>query len=285
MDNYMYYSNRTWPAYSSGEPWGVDSSAELTSVGLVNMCSKDSTSGPRKFDVCSLDASRRTTSVKKSNTSCGRVAETNYHTHSMWTMQKHEYIPKEFSVFPKVHGINNKGSYRDCNTENSHPSKTVQKWSPIGQCEENSDSGKTLQHFPIRQCENNARSTPKNKSKSDKLKKNKKLKSAKPKAKLNNDGSKSSKATSKKIGKKINNPMAEVTSGSNYKDELKAKRRLAANARERRRMDNLNVAFDKLRDVVPSIGEDRKLSKYETLQMAQTYISALCDLLGDKDDK
>ncbi|CAL1260748.1 unnamed protein product [Larinioides sclopetarius] len=57
------------------------------------------------------------------------------------------------------------------------------------------------------------------------------------------------------------------------------KRRLAANARERRRMQSLNLAFDRLRDVVPSIGEDRKLSKYETLQMAQTYITALCELL------
>lgn len=57
------------------------------------------------------------------------------------------------------------------------------------------------------------------------------------------------------------------------------KRRLAANARERRRMHSLNVAFDRLRDVVPSIGSDRKLSKYETLQMAQSYITALSELL------
>lgn len=58
------------------------------------------------------------------------------------------------------------------------------------------------------------------------------------------------------------------------------KRRVAANARERRRMHSLNSAFDKLRKVVPSIGEDRKLSKFETLQMAQSYIHALSDLLG-----
>lgn len=57
------------------------------------------------------------------------------------------------------------------------------------------------------------------------------------------------------------------------------RRRLAANARERRRMSGLNEAFDKLREVIPSIGTDHKLSKFETLQMAQTYISALCDLL------
>lgn len=57
------------------------------------------------------------------------------------------------------------------------------------------------------------------------------------------------------------------------------KRRLAANARERRRMNGLNVAFNKLREVVPNLGDDQKLSKFETLQMAQTYIVALCDLL------
>lgn len=57
------------------------------------------------------------------------------------------------------------------------------------------------------------------------------------------------------------------------------RRRLAANARERRRMRNLNEAFDRLRTYLPSLGNDRQLSKYETLQMAQTYISALYDLL------
>ncbi|XP_066996030.2 protein atonal [Anabrus simplex] len=57
------------------------------------------------------------------------------------------------------------------------------------------------------------------------------------------------------------------------------KRRLAANARERRRMQNLNKAFDRLRTHLPSLGNDRQLSKYETLQMAQTYINALYDLL------
>ncbi|XP_060526964.1 protein atonal-like [Cylas formicarius] len=56
-------------------------------------------------------------------------------------------------------------------------------------------------------------------------------------------------------------------------------RRLAANARERRRMQHLNQAFDRLRTFLPQLGQDRQLSKYETLQMAQTYITALYDLL------
>lgn len=62
-------------------------------------------------------------------------------------------------------------------------------------------------------------------------------------------------------------------------DGSRKRRRLAANARERRRMNNLNEAFDRLREVVPAADADRKLSKYETLQMAQTYITTLHELL------
>ena len=57
------------------------------------------------------------------------------------------------------------------------------------------------------------------------------------------------------------------------------KRRLAANTRERRRMNGLNDAFERLREVIPSLGSDHKLSKFETLQMAQTYIGSLSALL------
>ncbi|CAB1429960.1 unnamed protein product [Pleuronectes platessa] len=56
-------------------------------------------------------------------------------------------------------------------------------------------------------------------------------------------------------------------------------RRVAANARERRRMHGLNKAFDELRSVIPSVENERKLSKYDTLQMAQIYITELSDLL------
>lgn len=55
------------------------------------------------------------------------------------------------------------------------------------------------------------------------------------------------------------------------------KRRLAANARERKRMENLNEAFDRLRQYLPK--NDQKLSKHETLQMAQTYIHELDQIL------
>uniref|UniRef100_W5N228 Atonal bHLH transcription factor 1b n=1 Tax=Lepisosteus oculatus TaxID=7918 RepID=W5N228_LEPOC len=57
-------------------------------------------------------------------------------------------------------------------------------------------------------------------------------------------------------------------------------RRVAANARERRRMHGLNRAFDKLRSVIPSLENEKKLSKYDTLQMAQIYITELSELLA-----
>ncbi|CAN9513136.1 unnamed protein product [Ophioblennius macclurei] len=60
---------------------------------------------------------------------------------------------------------------------------------------------------------------------------------------------------------------------------VQRQRRVAANARERRRMHGLNHAFDELRSVIPAFDNDKKLSKYETLQMAQIYINALAELL------
>ncbi|XP_008546020.1 protein atonal [Microplitis demolitor] len=83
---------------------------------------------------------------------------------------------------------------------------------------------------------------------------------------LESDGNSSDVEEASKRGKFVNSTIVK-------------KRRLAANARERRRMQNLNKAFDRLRAYLPSLGNDRQLSKYETLQMAQSYITALYDLL------
>ena len=69
------------------------------------------------------------------------------------------------------------------------------------------------------------------------------------------------------------------TSDEGISDSVMKKRRLAANARERRRMDLLNQGFDRLRGVLPGLGADNQLSKYETLQMAQEYIRELTQLL------
>ncbi len=56
--------------------------------------------------------------------------------------------------------------------------------------------------------------------------------------------------------------------------------RRAANIRERRRMFNLNEAFDKLRRKVPTFAYEKRLSRIETLRLAITYISFMNELLG-----
>ncbi|XP_055547753.1 basic helix-loop-helix transcription factor amos-like [Wyeomyia smithii] len=71
----------------------------------------------------------------------------------------------------------------------------------------------------------------------------------------------------------------KIKRGTAVPTVIKRKRRLAANARERKRMRGLNEAFDRLREHLPSLGNDRQFSKHETLQMAQNYITALCELL------
>ena len=91
-------------------------------------------------------------------------------------------------------------------------------------------------------------------------------------------------ATAKKTsmsqtGKKVKPGQTPQTPAS--PGEIQKKRRLAANARERKRMRSLNTAFDRLRQVIPSAGEDQELSKYDTLQMAQTYINTLRELLDE----
>ena len=80
-----------------------------------------------------------------------------------------------------------------------------------------------------------------------------------------------------KVTKKTKRLMTSTRDSTTGADSKQ--RRLAANARERRRMNNLNTAFDRLRDVIPSLGDDKQLSKFETLQMAQSYINALVALL------
>jgi hypothetical protein len=62
-------------------------------------------------------------------------------------------------------------------------------------------------------------------------------------------------------------------------------RREAANARERKRMNGLNDAFERLREVVPNLTTEQKMSKIETLHMAQTYIKALASLIEREERK
>ena len=61
--------------------------------------------------------------------------------------------------------------------------------------------------------------------------------------------------------------------------------RRAANIRERRRMFNLNEAFDILRKKVPTFAYEKRLSRIETLRLAITYISFMAQLVDGKTPK
>ncbi|KRY54360.1 Neurogenin-3 [Trichinella britovi] len=57
-------------------------------------------------------------------------------------------------------------------------------------------------------------------------------------------------------------------------------RRTKANNRERSRMHHLNDALDRLRNVLPVLPDDSKLTKIETLRMAHNYIMTLTHVLN-----
>ena len=81
---------------------------------------------------------------------------------------------------------------------------------------------------------------------------------------------------------------SQDTSSSHHRQRWATKyrraRRLAANARERRRMDSINRAFDLLRQKVPSgYSGRRRLSKHDTLLMAHSYIEALQNILHESE--
>lgn len=58
--------------------------------------------------------------------------------------------------------------------------------------------------------------------------------------------------------------------------------RKAANVRERRRMFNLNEAFDILRKRVPAFSYEKRLSRIDTLRLAVVYIGFMEDFLNGK---
>lgn len=84
----------------------------------------------------------------------------------------------------------------------------------------------------------------------------------------------------------VTNRMGRNGPSSNGQTTKKPRRRVAtiaqrraANIRERRRMFNLNEAFDKLRRKVPTFAYEKRLSRIETLRLAITYISFMTELL------
>ncbi|KAM4525261.1 class A basic helix-loop-helix protein 15 isoform 2-T4 [Odontesthes bonariensis] len=67
--------------------------------------------------------------------------------------------------------------------------------------------------------------------------------------------------------------------GSGTKE--RSTRRLESNERERQRMHKLNNAFQALREAIPHVKTDKKLSKIETLTLAKNYIKALTTIVLD----
>lgn len=57
------------------------------------------------------------------------------------------------------------------------------------------------------------------------------------------------------------------------------KRRSTANKKERRRTQSINTAFMDLRECIPNVPPDTKLSKIKTLRLATSYISYLLKVL------
>ena len=66
--------------------------------------------------------------------------------------------------------------------------------------------------------------------------------------------------------------------------EVLQQRRLAANARERKRANKINFAFNRLRKVLPGFN-DREISKFEAIQLARNYIAQLTSVLQADQDQ
>ncbi|XP_015922926.3 pancreas transcription factor 1 subunit alpha-like [Parasteatoda tepidariorum] len=84
-------------------------------------------------------------------------------------------------------------------------------------------------------------------------------------------------------------PSRAVSNGASIKSKTRRRvatiaQRRAANIRERRRMFNLNSAFDKLRKKVPTFAYEKRLSRIETLRLAIMYIAFMTEVIrGNKD--
>ena len=60
--------------------------------------------------------------------------------------------------------------------------------------------------------------------------------------------------------------------------------RSAANLRERRRMKCINEAFEGLRNHIPTLPYEKRLSKVDTLRLAICYINFLTELVSSHDE-
>lgn len=78
--------------------------------------------------------------------------------------------------------------------------------------------------------------------------------------------------------------LLQIGSGNNLNLQnhipiVRPKRRNTANKKERRRTQSINNAFADLRDCIPNVPADTKLSKIKTLRLAASYIGYLMSVL------
>lgn len=66
---------------------------------------------------------------------------------------------------------------------------------------------------------------------------------------------------------------------SSSNSNCQTQQRQAANMRERRRMQNINEAFEGLRSHIPTLPYEKKLSKVDTLKLAISYINFLGEMV------
>lgn len=74
--------------------------------------------------------------------------------------------------------------------------------------------------------------------------------------------------------------LSKPKSGKPRRRVATAAQRRAANIRERRRMFNLNTAFDRLRKKLPTFPYEKRLSRIETLRLAIMYIRFMTEFLN-----
>ncbi|KAM9372657.1 class A basic helix-loop-helix protein 15 [Phaethornis superciliosus] len=80
-------------------------------------------------------------------------------------------------------------------------------------------------------------------------------------------------------GNKERSKSTTVRTKGSWSNKDRHLRRLESNERERQRMHKLNNAFQALREVIPHVRAENKLSKIETLTLAKNYIKSLTSII------
>lgn len=80
-------------------------------------------------------------------------------------------------------------------------------------------------------------------------------------------------------GSKTSSKVAAARAQRPWSSKDRRLRRLESNERERQRMHKLNNAFQALREVIPHVRAENKLSKIETLTLAKNYIKSLTSII------